>query len=86
MEIVIGLIIISALWIMRKTIRVWSNVAEKTSESTARKVMLNTAKQDIKTSKKVQAFLEDTEVTLELSQVDNFLFEGKKPKGVTNEN
>ena len=83
MEIVILLILIAVLWAMRKTIRIWSNVSEKVSEATARSVLLNTAKTNIKTVKKAQAMLADPDVTLDLMEVDSWLFEGKRPATAT---
>lgn len=83
MEFVIGFIIIAMLWILRKTIRIWSHVSEKASESKAREVLVTVAKADIHTSKEVQTLINDTEVTLDLDTIDAFLMDGRRPVTTT---
>ena len=60
MEYVIIFIVIALLWILRKTIRIWSHVSEKASEAKAREVLVTVAKTDISTSKEVQAYIRRT--------------------------
>jgi hypothetical protein len=79
--LLLAIIVIIALWTLRKSIRVWATVGEKSSESTARKILVNIAKQDIKTAKKTKALIDDENAVLSTSQMDDFLFDGKKPKG-----
>lgn len=79
MEFVLGFILIALLWILRKTIRIWSTVSEKASESKAREVLVSIAKSDIHTSKEVQALIADTDIAMDLDEVDAFLYNGRRP-------
>lgn len=87
MEWVILVVIVILVWSFRKTINTWAHTSEVVSESTARKVLVNTAKQDVSTAKEVQALLADEDFHLDRNDMDAFLFDGRRPKpqGETNE-
>lgn len=85
MEIVIAIALLAALWILRKTIRVWSSVSEITSDAKARQILVNVAKDNIHTTKEVQALMADNDVALNLDEVDSFLFDGTLPKVPANQ-
>jgi len=86
MEFLIAFIIVSVLWILRKTIRIWAHVSENASESKAREVLVTVAKADIHTAKEVQALIQDEAVAITRDDMDAFLFDGRKPTPTTEAN
>lgn len=69
--LVLIVIIIIALWIMRRSVRVWTNVSEELSVSKGREVLVNVRHNDAKTLEKAKNLPED--MSKELNDLDNLL-------------